>query len=250
MGLATKKKKTSVKKKAPKKNTLKGKKEAKHPGEMGAIVKDIESALFSVKFYPVAVNEEKKDWAVGKLIEIYKKGDENVRQLLMYMIHETLSTTSDLKFVKNYEYFRARTPNKESTQIRVNVYRAMFNYNTSLEGYVEFIKLLGQMNGGDDAAKILTYHYSQLCTQENEASHVLRNAILDSLGDSESGYALNALLDYARYTNERVLHRILASLAQWDEKIEELKVSAEQKKKLRSRLQEVMTRELVGRQYG
>ncbi|MFH1393478.1 MAG: hypothetical protein ABII71_02350 [Candidatus Micrarchaeota archaeon] len=244
--MAGKKKTGSGKKKeAPKKD------ETAPDTKMGDIVKEIETAMFSIKFYPVAVSEEKKRDAVEKIRSIYMKGDENIRQLLLYMIHEALATSSELKFMRNYEHFRARTPNREATQLRMNVYRAMFNYNTSLEGLVEFIKMLGAFNKGDDAAKVLTYHYAHLCTMENEANHVLRNAIIDALGDSESGYALDSLLSYAKYTdNERLLHRILASLAQWDEKIDNLDTTDAHKEKLRSSLTEVMTRELGGTQYG
>ncbi len=218
--------------------------------EMSQAVKDIESAMFSVKFYPVAVDEQKKDDAVKKLKQIYKKGDANTKQLLLYMIHEAMSMSGELKFMKNFEHFRARAPNRDPVQIRMNVYRSMYNYNTALEGIVEFIRMLGDF-GGDDAAKVLGYHYSHLCTMENEASHVLRNAIIDALGDSSSTYALKLLLDYARYTdNERVQSRVIGALSKWNERMESVKINAKQKERLMEELKDRLSKEPRGSHYG
>jgi hypothetical protein len=123
----------------------------------------------------------------------------------------------------------------------------MFNYHTSLEGLVEFIRLLGRLRGGDDSAKLLTYHFSHLGSQENPAHHILRAAIIEALGKSESRYALNALLDYAKYDdNEQAFQRVVSALAEWDGKIDSLKLSAQEKEKLRVKLQEVMTRQVGG----
>ena len=49
-----------------------------------AALKDIESALFAVKFYPVAVDEKSKKEAVARLETLYTKGNDTVRQLLLY----------------------------------------------------------------------------------------------------------------------------------------------------------------------
>lgn len=218
--------------------------------EMNEAIKAIESAMFSIKFYPVAVNEESKDEALRKLKTTYSKGNETVRQLALYMIHEELSASAELKFARNYEYYRGRNPNKDPTQLRMNVYRAMFNYSSSMEGLVELVRLLGHMEG-EGPAKLLTHHYASLCTMENEAHHVLRNAIIDALGESGCPYALNALLDYARYTdNERIVQRLVVSLVKWDQKLDGLKVSDAQRAKLQARLREVMTKELGGSHYG
>ncbi len=219
--------------------------------ENAAAMKEIESALFAIKFYPVAVDEKSKSEAVGKLVKAYGTGSETIRQLIIYMIHETLATSAELKLMHNLEYAKARNPALDPTQLRMNVYRAMFNYNTSLEGLVELIRLLGRLGGSDDAAKLLTYHFSHLCNYESEASHVLRAAILDALGKSDSHYALRALLEYARYSdNERMFNRIVSALAEWGDKIERLKMPEAERKKLMDNLQEIMTKDRGGTHYG
>lgn len=218
---------------------------------MEAAMKEVENALFAIKFYPVAVDEESKAEALERLAKAYNRGDETIRQLIIYMVHEALSASAELKIMHNFEYAKARNPALDPAQLRMNVYRAMFNYNMSLEGIVELIRLLGRLRGSDDAAKLLTYHFSHLCNYENEASHILRAAALDALGKSDSRYALKSLLEYARYSdNERMFHRIVGALIDWDEKIDNMKIPAAEKKKLRANLQEIMTKDRGGTHYG
>jgi hypothetical protein len=218
---------------------------------MQAVIKEIEGALFAVKFYPVAVDEKSKKEAVAKLESIYEKGNDTVRQLLLYMIHELIATTVELKVMHTYDYFKAKNPAQDAAQVRIQVYRAMFNYNTSIEGLIEVIRLLGRLKGGDDAAKLLTYHFSHLCAMENEASHMIRAAILETLGESESQYALRALLEYAQYTDsERTFGRIVSALSDWEEKVGGLKIPDSEKEHIRGRLKEIITSDFGGSHYG
>lgn len=218
--------------------------------EMNATIKEIENAMYSIRFYPVAVNEEAKRNAVKKLEEIYEKGNETVHQLMLYMLHENLATNIELKITHTYDYFKMKKQDLEPSQIRINVYRAMFNYNTSIEGLVEIIKLLGRLRG-DDAAKLLTYHFSHLCASENEATHMLRAAILEALGKSDSQYALRALIDYADYSdNDRTFGRIVSALNEWNKKIDKTKMTPQEKQAIREKMKEYMSRESSENHYG
>ncbi|MFH1520539.1 MAG: hypothetical protein ABID61_02760 [Candidatus Micrarchaeota archaeon] len=218
--------------------------------EMNATIKEIESALYSIRFYPVAVNEESKHNAVKKLEGIYAKGNETVRQLMLYMLHENLATSIELKITHTYDYFKMKKQNLEPSQLRINVYRAMFNYNTSIEGLIETIRLLGRLSG-DDAAKLLTYHFSHLCAYESEATHMLRAAILEALGKSDSQYALRALMDYADYSdNDRTFGRIVNALTEWDKRLDKTKLTEPEKDALKSKLKEYMSRDMNDNHYG
>ncbi len=217
---------------------------------MQAAIKEIEGALFSVKFYPVAVDGKSKTEAVAKLEGVYARGNDAVKQLLLYMVHELIATSVDLKVMHTYEYFKMKNPAQDPAQIRVQVYRAMFNYNTSLEGLVEVVRMLGRLKG-DDSAKLLTYHFSHLCSVENEASHMLRAAILEALGESESRYALSALLEYAQYTdNERTFNRVVSALTDWEEKVGTMQIPESEKEHIRGRLKEIITSDFGGSHYG
>jgi hypothetical protein len=224
---------------------------ARKQAELQAALKEIEGAMYSLKFYPVAVREEAKDEALKKLADIYMKGNDTVRQMLLYMLHEVLSTSMDLKIMHTLDYFKAKHQNQDPSSLRVHVYRAMFNYNTSLEGLIEVIRFLGRLRGNDDAVKLLTYHFSHLCSAESESTHMLRSAILDALGESESRYALNSLLEYARYTDsERTFNRIVEALVRWEDKIGSLKIPDAEKDKIRLRLKEIITSDFGGSHYG
>jgi hypothetical protein len=230
--------------------TGKGKKK-KGDKTMEAVIKEIEDALFALKVYPVAVDEDNKNDALKKLEKIYKKGSETVRQLLLYMVHDQMAKTSETKMMHTYDFYKMKHPDKDPAQLRMSVYRALFNYNTSLEGVTELIRLLGRMNGSDDAAKLLTYHYARYGSMETENNRVLRAAVIEALGESESHYALKALLDLAKYSdNESSISRVVNALIEWEEKIDELDVSKKEKKKLREKLKEFIERDSRASHYG
>ena len=229
-------------------------KEDERPAEkadpMSEMIKQIEQAFFTIKFYPVAAKENAKEEALEKIKDIYMKENETVRQLVLYMIHEALSQSAELKTMYNFEFYRRKFPNAEPAQVRMNVYRSMFNYNFSLEGMIELVKLLARLPG-DDGSKVLSYHFSFLSAIEVEGSHMLRNAIIDALGDSESEYAIKCLMQYAKYTdNERLLQRIATSLVKWSNKIENLKIGRKEKDKLKTDLHQVHTLEFGDSHYG
>jgi len=208
------------------------------------IVSEIEKSIFALKFYPVAVDENAKNEAQKNLIRIYKKGNETVKQLVLFMLHEALSQYYDFKTVHVYDYFKARNPQGDPTQLRMEVYKAIFNYNTSIEGAIDIINTIAKLGENDDAAKLLSYHYTRIASIEVESHIELRNAIINSLGDCDSTYALTALMTYARHTdNEHLLQRIQVALNKWDKKIEKLKLPSEQKKKLKNALKEVIIKE-------
>ncbi len=224
---------------------------AENDPEMKKKIKEIENALFKIKFFPVAVKSRDKREAVENMKILYKEGDENIRQLILYMIHETLAESSKIKIMKSYEYFNAKHPESESPKLRMQVYRSIFNYHTSLEGLMEVIQLLGRLGPGDNPAKVLTHHYTFLTAMENEAGHSLKNAIIDALGESDAPYAMISLVDYSRYTdNDKLFRRIVASLQRWDEKMDMLDLDREKKKELRVMLREVITKGMGGRHYG
>ncbi len=218
--------------------------------EMNATVKEVEKAVFALKFYPVAVTEQSKNEAIGKIVDIYSKGNETVKQLILYMLHEVLTTNAELRMMHSFEYYKMKMPNLDPAQLRMNVYRAMFNYNTSMEGVVETIKLVGKL-GGNDAAKLLTYHFTHMCNYENEFGHMVKAAIIEVLGKMDSTYALTALIDYARYTDsERTFHRAVEALTPWKDKLEGMKLPQEEKERLRGKIQELMSREFSESHYG
>lgn len=218
---------------------------------VNSVVKEIEKNIFSIKFYPVAVDEEAKDEAVKFIKKTYAGGNETVRQLLLYMLHENISSFSEFRIVHNYDFMRTKKPEIEPARVRIDIYKKMFNYNTSMEGIIELVHILGSLEGGDDAAKVLTYHYARLCAWESESSVVLRNAIIEALGESKSTYALDALVEYAKNTdNERTFGRLTRALEKWEGRLAHIKIADSKKRKYRSTLKNLLSREFGGRHYG
>ena len=111
-----------------------------------AVLKDIEKAMFAIRFYPVAVDEKAKNEAIEKLIAIYSKGNDTVRQLVLYMIHDAVAKSAEFRVMHTQEGMKVKNPNQDANQLRMGVYRAVFNYNTSIEGTCDLIRLLGRLN--------------------------------------------------------------------------------------------------------
>ncbi|HIH23370.1 TPA: hypothetical protein HA238_06595 [Candidatus Micrarchaeota archaeon] len=228
----------------------KSEEERKKDERMAALIKEIEQAFFAFRFYPVATKEDSRIQAENRIIDAYAKEDDTVKQMILYMIHENLSQAADMKTMHNFEHFKRKLPTADPSQIRINVYRAMFNYNFSLEGLIALVRLLGRLEG-DDAAKLLTYHFTFFSSIEAESMHMLKNAVIDTLGESTSPYALKSLLEYATCTErEQTLQRIASALAKWDQKIDGLKLSKKEKDGLTDRLRQILTLEFGDSHYG
>lgn len=218
--------------------------------KMAGLLKQIDKAFFTFRFYPVAVKADTKKEAAAKIKQIYNTGNDTVRQFILYQFHEHLAKSEELKIVHTTDFFRRKTPSVEPSKLRIQVYRAIFHYNYSLEGLLELIQLLGELNG-DDAAKLLTYHFSFFSAIETEATHMLRNAVIDALALSSSPYAVYALLRYARLTDhERLLQRILNGLEKWDKKLDTLSIPTEEKQNLHREISRVLTIEFGDTHYG
>ncbi|HNT60562.1 MAG TPA: hypothetical protein PKJ97_01130, partial [Candidatus Bilamarchaeaceae archaeon] len=110
------------------------------------LMKEAEVALGHVNSYPVLRGRKEVEAAKRQIMESYSKGDEVVRQFILFIIHEHLSKAANMRMVENFEFFRKMMGEKaEPLEVRKNVYRAMFNYSGSLEGTAELLFLLGQI---------------------------------------------------------------------------------------------------------
>ena len=229
----------------------KSRKGADHKGaKTGSLVREIERSLRSIKLYPVAVGLEAKNSALDGVAKAYSRGGDSVRQHTLFLINETVSQVSELKSLKAYEHFRLKSPKLSPGAIRMGVYREMFDYNTSVEGVAELILLLGRLEG-DEPAKLLTHFFSVFCSMESETNRMLRNAAIEALGDSESKYALDALLEYARLSDsDRLFGRLVASLALWAGRIDKLDMKEPDKQEIKEELKDLMAKEEKPTQYG
>jgi len=224
---------------------------AKTIAETSDVLKEIERLLASIALYPVSSGVEAKDKAVSDLAALHNGGSEPVRQHIIMSIYEEIARFNELKALGTSEYFRAKAPKAGPGALRMNVYKDMFNYNTSIEGIQEIISLLGMLNG-EGPAKLLTRLLTYFCVNDSEGSRMLRNSVIEALGTSDSPYALESLLVYARLTdNEHLLARLSAALVEWDEKLDGLPLNAKEREKLKGELRGVLTRkEGPAKQYG
>ena len=215
-----------------------------------SVFRDIDRCVAAIILYPISSKEEAKNAAMENLVKIYTKGNDAIRQHLLSVVQENVAHVYDMKVIQTYEVCRIKTPKANPGTIKSGVYRAMFDYNSSTEGIVELIGLLGELNG-HEAAKLLTRLFSHFCSVNSEADRMLRNSVIEALGESNSSYSLNALIEYARLTdNDTLFGRLVSSLAVWNEKIDSLDLPAEKKLELKDELKFLMAKEEKPTQYG
>jgi hypothetical protein len=232
------------------KEPVKSEADKKKEERMNHMVKELEQAFFTIKFYPVAAKEEAKKDALERIRAIFHQEEETIRQLVLFMAHEHLAQAAEVRVMHNLEHFKRKLPTADPAQLRINVYRSMFNHNFSIEGLMDFVMFLATLEG-DDVAKLLTYHFTYFSSMEGEFNRMMRNTLINALGESKSPYALHALLSYARTVDdESLLGRIAVALGKWDEKIEDLKLSRKDKDKLKADIQNVMLQESGSSHYG
>jgi len=215
-----------------------------------SIFREIDKSVAAIILYPISSKEEAKNAAMDNLVKIFSKGNDAVRQHLLSVIQENVAQVYDMKVIQTYEVCKTKNPKAAPGAIKAGVYRSIFDYNSSTEGIVELIGLLGEFKG-HEAAKLLTRLFSHFCSVDSEANRMLRNAVIEALGDSNSSYALNALLEYARLTdNDKLFGRLVSALAVWSEKIDSLDLPAEEKLELKEELKFLMAKEEKPTQYG
>jgi len=225
-------------------------KEDKKRRVTAALLKEIDKSLLTMNFYPVAVKEEAKNEAVKRLKDMYAKNGETVRQHMLFLIHENIAQVSELKQMQTYESYKSRMPKAGPGAVRMGVYKSIYNYTASNEGLAELVRLVGELKG-DDAAKLLTHLFSHFCSADSETHRMLRNAAIEALGESDSPYALRALLEYAKLTdNDKLFGRLASALSTWGEKMDRLQIPEEERQKLTEELQTLMTKEEKPTQYG
>lgn len=199
-----------------------------------------ERAMIEFFLYPVAKNRSEKKAAKRVIVESYVAGDEVVKQFILFLAHEQLSRGAGLRMMHNFAHFRKLMPKDTDVgEVRKAVYRSMFNYTTSLEGLVELIEFLGEL-GDEGAAKLLSYHLSYYSSMDSPALGILRNAVLNALGECTCTYALDSLLAYSKYSERPT--RAAYALNKWEKKLGKSGLSAEEKKEYAKEIAKVMGR--------
>jgi hypothetical protein len=199
-----------------------------------------ERAMIEFFLYPVAKNRGEKQAAKRVIVESYLKGDEVVKQFILFLAHEQLSRAAGLRMMHNFAHFRKLMPKEANPgEVRKAVYRSMFNYTTSLEGLAELAEFLGEL-GDEGAAKLLSYHLSYYSGADTPGLQIMRNAVIDALGECECTYALDAIISYAKYSERPT--RAFYVLGKWEKKLSKMGIGDEEKKEYSKRISKIMGR--------
>ncbi len=234
--------------KSAKKNTIKTKtipkKEDSKETADPALSKDLEeiNKMFAtIGFYPVAADIFKRDEAKNFILEKYQNGNEIIKQNINHMVFENLTQFWDFRSPFNFGFFKSKFPNEDPKRLKLSTYRAMFNFYSSVEGSIFLISLLGEFSDVA-SAKMLTHLFSYYSSNDSEKFRMLRIAVIDALGESDSDYALRSLITYANnIDSERLTHKIFSVLVKWDEKIDSIKWEQNEKRKLKKSLNELIS---------
>ena len=180
--------------------------------------------------YPVLSSEKDVESSKDELIKIYKSGSDNVRQYMLYVIHNLLFEIDDIKMPQATNSLQKRERITEGQKLRMGTYQRMFNFNSSLEGIHHVIEMTSRFDH-PWAVKVLTHFLSHLLMIEVEGYRALRNDVVDALGNMTDLYALKSLLYYySVVTFDPLKNRIYDALTLWKDKVNKMKISKKEKK--------------------
>lgn len=212
-----------------------------------SLMEPAERAMIEFFLYPIAKNRGEKEAAKKVMVESYVKGDEVVKQFILFLAHEQLSRAAGIRMMHNFAHYRKTLPKEaKAGDIRKAVYRTIFNYTTSLEGLTELIAFLGEL-GDEGAAKLLSYHLSYYSGMEAPVLQVLRNATLDALSECNSPYALETILAYAKYAEKP--ERAMWALRKWERKLNTVGLTKEEREYYSNQIAELFVGEKEKHEY-
>ncbi|MFA5412545.1 MAG: hypothetical protein WC350_04340 [Candidatus Micrarchaeia archaeon] len=202
------------------------------------LMKEAEGALGLINSYPILRKRVEVEAAKKLVIETYSKGDDVVRQFILFITHEHLAKAANMRAMENFDFFKKVLGEKvEVMDVRKHVYRSIFNYTNSLEGTVELLFLLGEI-GDTGAAKLISRHLAFYMSGEQQGLQMLRNAAVEALENCESFYALDVLIAYAKYADKN--ERFIFALRDWEDKLKGSNLSAQDKDAYLSEINDLM----------
>lgn len=202
------------------------------------LMKEADGALGLINSYPMLRKRAEAEAAKKLVIDAYSKGDEVVRQFILFIMHEHLAKAANMRAMENFDFFRKVLGEKtEVLDVRKHVYRSIFNYSNSLEGTVELLFLLGDI-GDTGAAKVISRHLAFYMSGEQQGLQLLRNAAVEALENCESIYALDVILAYAKYADKN--ERFIFALRDWENKLKKSSLSARDKEAYLSEIGDLM----------
>ncbi|MFA5050253.1 MAG: hypothetical protein WC501_04565 [Candidatus Micrarchaeia archaeon] len=209
--------------------------------ELAKDLEELNKMFLTIGFYPVAADITKRDEAKNSIIQKYNKGGDVIKQNIVHLIFENLTQFWDFRVPFNFGFFKSKFPNEEPKKLKLSTYRAIFNFYSSIEGSIFLISLLGELKD-TTSAKLLTHLFNYYSAFDSERFRMLRIAIIDALGESDSDYAIRTLITYANNTDsDRLTHKIFSVLMKWDEKIDSFKWESSEKRKIKKSLNELIS---------
>ncbi len=197
--------------------------------EKNVVFRKIDDLIRKIQTYPVISKDTDMLDAKMELINTYKQGNDNVKQSILYVLHNLLFEIDDIRQPQSTRIIKIREQINDDVKLRIATYQKMFNYNTSFEGIHEVINILTQLDDSS-SAKVLTHFFSHILMLESEANRMLRNDIVHALGNMTNMYALKALLYYHSVVSyDKLENEINDALNKWKKKLGKLNISKQEK---------------------
>ncbi len=189
--------------------------------------------------YPTTSNYRVKENVKKELVEIYKKGNESVKGMILTYINEKLGNAQlfrEFESVKNTSF-------KYKKNIRAgDVTSSILDYTNSLDGTIELINILSKLDDGP-ALKVLTYHLTRYMNIQGTVFKILALHSIKALAKSNHPYALSFLLNIAEVGGDNkddIYYALVYALTEWYLKIDKVKMGKWEKSQLKRRMNKVI----------
>ncbi len=207
------------KKTAP--NTAKNKdagKKAENPYE-----KDFETCqklLSNISGYPVLTSREEFEQSFSKLQKIYMKKGDVVKHMVLYSLFRMIVRSNEFRMSRDAQYYARARFNGDMQAAKRETIRSILAAEHSIETIAQIIEQISTWNDVR-IIKLLNSCLSHfLCRDMFEGTKMLKNAVINALGDAQHPYALQSLLTYAKLVNEgETAMMIRKNLEKWSKKM-------------------------------
>jgi hypothetical protein len=213
-------------------------------------IKKVNLMVTKIAFYPIDISYKELAQLRADLIEMYKKGDVFIKNIIIVEINERMSHIEHAKeFVS-----AAKMAEKLNKQVDIRELTSrIYDSAHSLDGIMLFIGILSEMDD-ERSMRLLAHH---LTAYLNQGSHLYRTLIMHAIrafAKSKTPFSLSFLLNLVETGSipDYLFNDATASIDSWDKRLaKERGLEATEAASLRSRISMLkdMNKQKGGKNY-
>jgi hypothetical protein len=198
-------------------------------------IKKVNLMVTKIAFYPVDISYKELKQLKADLVEMYKKGDIFVKNIIIVEINERMSHIEHAKeFVSAAKMAEKMNKQVDIRELTTRIYDSAH----SLDGAMLMLSVLAEMDDAR-AVRLIAHHLTRYL---NQGSHLYRTLIIHAtraLARSKNPFSIAFLLDLVETGSipDYLFNDVTSSIDEWDKRLQKDKeMDATEKADLRARI--------------